>query len=152
MGSAREQKVSWNPDDTGRLGDRILAFTQARIAAHNAAAGSAGSVTVEVEVFDPAQIPEMQTVMKSPMYYLPADKVPEKIKDMCRTIEEADCFLIVTPEYNHTIPSALTVSLSVRPSVRLALALPPYPCVSLTPTIHTLNFFSPLEYDESLWM
>ena len=105
MGSAREAKVSWNPDDTGRLGDRILAFTQARIAAHNA---GESTQKVNFTIFDPAKIPEMQQVMKSPMYYLPAEEVPEKIKDMCRVIEEADCFLVITPEHNHSIPSSLT--------------------------------------------
>ena len=90
--------MSWNPDDTGRLGDRVLAFTKSRIALHN----------IEFEVFDPVEIPEMQSVMQSPMYYLPDDEVPDKIKDMCRIIEGADCFLIISPEHNHTIPSALT--------------------------------------------
>ena len=44
MGSAREKSVSWNPDDTGRLGDRVLAFTQSRIAEHNAEQKSEHSV------------------------------------------------------------------------------------------------------------
>ncbi len=131
MGSAREKPVSWNPNDTGRLGDRVLAFTQSRIAAHNA---QPGAQQLEVEVFDPSTIPEMSAVMKSPMYYLPPDEVPDKIQEMCRTIEAADCFLIVTPEHNHSMPSSLTNMMNHFGCSKFAKKISGCVCYSMTAT------------------
>jgi chromate reductase, NAD(P)H dehydrogenase (quinone) len=131
MGSARQKPTSWNPDDTGRLGDRVLAFAQSRVAAHNA---QAGNPQLSLEVFDPAAIPEMQQVMQSPMYFLPTDEVPDKIKDMCRVIEEADCFLVVTPEHNHTIPSSLTNMMNHFGCSKYAKKVSGCVCYSMTPT------------------
>jgi chromate reductase len=53
-------------------------------------------------------MPWSQETMKSPMYYLKSDDVSNEIKAACAKIEAADCYVIITPEYNHSIPSALT--------------------------------------------
>lgn len=37
--------------------------------------------------------------------------VPEDIKDFSRKVEATDCLIIVSPEYNHSIPGALKTTL-----------------------------------------
>jgi chromate reductase len=105
MGSARTTPTAWNADDTGRLGDRVLKFFTSRVAAWNA---TEGNTALEVEVFDTNSMPWAQETMKSPMYFLKSDAVSDDIKAACAKIEAADCYVVLTPEYNHTMPSALT--------------------------------------------
>ena len=131
MGSARAKPSPWNSDDTGRLGDRILKFFQARVATHNAVEGA---TKIEVEVFDTNEMSWAQTVMQSPMYFLKSDDVSDEIKAACAKVEAADCYMVLTPEYNHTMPSALTNLMNQFGCSKYAYKVSGCICYSMTPT------------------
>ena len=59
LGSARDASPPWGGDK--RLGDRVLLFLKAQVAAFNAA-GAGGGPTLELEVFDPLEIKAFQSV------------------------------------------------------------------------------------------
>ena len=46
--------------------------------------------------------------MKAPTFFMDSDKLPDSTKKLQQIIKDADCYLIVSPEYNHTIPPALS--------------------------------------------
>jgi len=54
---------------------------------------------VEIEVFDLEGIPPFNQDLE--------DRPPDKVKEFKRKIREADAILIVTPEYNYSIPGVL---------------------------------------------
>ncbi len=56
------------------------------------------------ELFDPREkdIPLLET-----RRYTDPEEPPEDVEEFGRKVEEADCLVIVTPEYNHSIPGAL---------------------------------------------
>mmetsp|Transcript_21215 Transcript_21215/g.42158 ORF Transcript_21215/g.42158 Transcript_21215/m.42158 type:complete len:221 (+) Transcript_21215:293-955(+) len=104
FGSARNVIPPWGGDK--RLGDRVLKHVVGVLKGRTA-------VKHEVTVFDPAEVfgeggalassgGELQT----PHFFL-GGKAPEAMNDMANTIKSADCFLVVSPEYNHTVPPAL---------------------------------------------
>lgn len=41
-------------------------------------------------------------------HYKPGEKIPEELEALAKKLSWADCFLIVSPEYNHSIPPALS--------------------------------------------
>lgn len=43
-----------------------------------------------------------------PHFFMKKGENPTKMDIMAQTIKSADCFVIVTPEYNHSIPPALS--------------------------------------------
>lgn len=131
MGSARSEPTMWNPDDTGRLGDRVLKFFQSRLATLNAAEGA---TQIEVEVFDCNEMPWAQAVMKSPMYFKKSDDVSDEIKEACAKVEAADCYVVLTPEYNHTMPSALTNLMNQFGGSKYGYKVSGCICYSMTPT------------------
>ena len=102
LGSARDAPPSWNPAGPQRLGDRVLKFFTERVTARSA------ELQFDFEVLDTLAIPEFQTVMTNPTYFKDAKDVPQALKDIGTRIKDADAYVIITPEYNHTIPSALT--------------------------------------------
>lgn len=57
----------------------------------------------EAELFDIAEkdIPLLETRRYT------EGEVPEDVEEYGRKVEDADCLVIVTPEYNHSIPGAL---------------------------------------------
>lgn len=57
----------------------------------------------DAEIFDPAEkdIP----LLKNTSYG--SGEIPEDVEEYKQKVEEADCIVIVTPEYNHSIPGAL---------------------------------------------
>lgn len=84
-----------------RLGDRVLSFVQAGIEERvKAGAGCA----VELEVFDPRHY----DLLNNPNYFKAPADVPPQLQLAQEKIDAADGFIIVTPEYNHTLPHGLT--------------------------------------------
>ena len=76
-----------------------------------------GSDTVSHDVFivDPLEVFAKDGALsgfsggelRSPVFMMKPDDVPQATKDLADEIKNADCYLIVSPEYNHTIPPAL---------------------------------------------
>ncbi|MBC5792535.1 MAG: NAD(P)H-dependent oxidoreductase [Nanohaloarchaea archaeon] len=58
----------------------------------------------EVEFFD---LKQKEIPFLGNRTYIEEGQVPEDIQDLSNKVEETDCLLIITPEYNHSIPGAL---------------------------------------------
>ena len=49
------------------------------------------------------------TLMDKAHFHYKEDETPPSALERCaKVVKEADCFLIVAPEYNHTVPPGLT--------------------------------------------
>lgn len=101
-----------------RVGDRVVAFTQKRIEALNATAAEANAPVLDVEILDPLKFPSvlsLETLEGNPTYYAAKDPstLPEDLQALVKAVEEADAFIICCPEYNHTIPPALTAMMNM---------------------------------------
>jgi len=46
--------------------------------------------------------------LSSPHFFYGAGKAPTEMDAMRETIKAADCYVVVTPEYNHSVPPALS--------------------------------------------
>ena len=74
---------------------------------------------------DKAEI-ELVEIKDIPVFNKPADKqVPESVLEIVAKIEEADGVIIGTPEYDHSIPAVLMLSL-IHISSAFALGEEPY--------------------------
>jgi len=96
MGSARNKAPHWG--GSPRLGSRVLKFVvnslQGRKVQHN------------VTVLDPAEI--QLPILEAPTFYYKGEDVPEKLKELDDIVSAADCFVLVSAEYNHSIPPGLS--------------------------------------------
>ncbi|CAH1775724.1 unnamed protein product [Owenia fusiformis] len=88
LGSVREN----------RLGARVATFMKSQLEKHN----------YEVTVFDP-DVMEFG-MLKKPIFFYPPDRAgaPQWLIDAENAVKEADCYVIVSAEYNHCIPPALS--------------------------------------------
>jgi chromate reductase len=68
----------------------------------------------EITVYDPVTVfgkggaLEGDGELKAPHFFFGGGQAPPVMDAMQQTLKAADCFLIVSPEYNHTIPPALS--------------------------------------------
>lgn len=86
LGSVRE----------GRLGARVAQFVQDQIKSK-----------YDVTLFDPEEID--LPLMKKPLhFYKDRTQAPKVLIDCECKLKEADAFIVVTAEYNHSIPPALS--------------------------------------------
>jgi chromate reductase, NAD(P)H dehydrogenase (quinone) len=46
--------------------------------------------------------------LRTPYHFFKSGESPVAMNEMAQTIAEADCYLVVSPEYNHSIPPALS--------------------------------------------
>jgi len=112
MGSARSIPAFWGGDK--RLGDRVLNWVKATLKDRKGTLGDE-SITHDVTVVDPVDVFKPDGALGSisagelstTTFMMKADDLPEKTKALMETIRSADCYLIVSPEYNHTVPPAL---------------------------------------------
>ncbi len=102
-----------------RTGDKVLAYVLAQVATFNSELlkNKPEGLQLETRVVDPLDYPSvtnLQTQNGNPTYYASKDPSsgPEDLAKLVRLVDEADCFLVVTPEYNHTIPPCLTAILN----------------------------------------
>jgi len=97
-----------------RTGDRVLAYVLAGIKAFNA---SSEDVVLIPEVADPKDFPSCTDLMLNngnPTYYHtkdPSTLAPD-LQKLNAMVEGADCYMVVSPEYNHTMPPALTAMMN----------------------------------------
>ncbi|KAK7486026.1 hypothetical protein BaRGS_00022778 [Batillaria attramentaria] len=86
LGSVRE----------GRIGVRVAKFIQSQLASK-----------YDITLLDPEQLD--LPLMKKPLYlYEDRSKAPKVLVETEAKMAEADAFIVVTAEYNHSIPPALT--------------------------------------------
>ena len=126
FGSARDVQPPWGGDK--RLGDRVLAHVKSVLNERKATLPDAPSssppksteqssveVRHEVTVFDPLEVFSSKTgalatsgaELKTPHFHL-GGSAPAEMNEMRDTIKQADCILVVSPEYNHSVPPALS--------------------------------------------
>lgn len=91
LGSVRKS----TPPRPARLGARVAL----------ACAGMLRSKDVEVEVIDPLDL-ELAAVFK-PHFAYASGRAPEAMQSLAEKIEAADCYVMVSPEYNHSMSPAL---------------------------------------------
>lgn len=112
LGSARSAPPFWG-GLPNRTGDRVLKYVEKGVAAHNAS----NDDKLALEIVDPLQFPSCTNLLinnGNPTYYATRDTttLPEDLQKLIKLVEGADCFLIVTPEYNHSLPPALTAMMN----------------------------------------
>lgn len=112
MGSAKNVVAPWG--GPARLGNRVLQWV-VKILGERLVPYGDFIISHSVTVFDPLEVfghdgalHASGAEMKAPQFFLSPEKVTPKLAAMLATIKSADCFIVVTPEYNHTIPPALT--------------------------------------------
>lgn len=113
MGSARSIPAFWGGD--ARLGDRVLNWVKTTLAERT---GSLGDLTIthDVTVVDPIDVFKEDGALSSissgelstTTFMMKPEDLPPQTKALMETIASADCYLIVSPEYNHTVPPALS--------------------------------------------
>lgn len=112
FGSARDVVPPWGGDS--RLGDRVMGWVKSTLASRNASLGS-DSIAHDVSIIDPLEVFGKDGALsgfsggelRSPVFMMKPDDVPQATKELADTIKNADCYIIVSPEYNHSIPPAL---------------------------------------------
>ena len=111
MGSARDVKPAWGGDS--RTGDRVLKWVLATI---NNREATLGGETIKHDIFvvDPLEVfgeggalaEISRGELTTPTFFL--QKLPPKAEALKQTIADADAYIVVSPEYNHIAPPALT--------------------------------------------
>jgi len=61
----------------------------------------------KLEVIDPLEY-DLQMLTKPLHFYKDQSEAPEMLRNLNKIVESADCYLILTAEYNCTLPPALT--------------------------------------------
>ncbi|KAL3784807.1 hypothetical protein HJC23_013847 [Cyclotella cryptica] len=113
MGSARNITPPWGGDS--RLGDRVLNWVKNVLSTRKERLGSE-SIVHDVYVVDPLDVFAPNGALsgftgadlRAPVFFMRSDDLPPATKELGEKIRQADCYLIVSPEYNHTIPPALS--------------------------------------------
>lgn len=111
MGSARNAVPPWGGD--ARLGDRVLKWVVNTLTERKGSLG-ADTIVHDLEVIDPVDcfgpdgaLTEISAgELTTPTFFL--KELPPKAAALKDKISSADCYLIVSPEYNHVAPPALT--------------------------------------------
>jgi hypothetical protein len=133
VGSSKTQVAPWGGD--ARLGDRVLKYVQAFLESRTGKLGDAIQLKHEVTTFDPIEVFAEGGVIlmlcdtsiclvkalcfmkalaasgaeiRAPHFFFKPGEAPAEMDAMRDAIKAADCYLIVTPEYNHSLPPALT--------------------------------------------
>jgi chromate reductase len=97
MGSARNQPPRWG--GPARLGTRVLRYVVRSLEART-------DVKHEVTVLDPLEL--RLPVLEVPHFYYAEGAAPPELEAAAVKVGAADCFVLVSPEYNHSIPPALS--------------------------------------------
>ncbi|CAB9510694.1 NADPH-dependent FMN reductase [Seminavis robusta] len=110
MGSAKTVVPFWGGD--ARLGDRVVSWVKEILTSRSKELGSDTikhdfTVVDPVEVFgDGGALAEISNgALSTPTFFL--KELPPKAQALKETICGADCYLVVSPEYNHAVPPAL---------------------------------------------
>jgi len=112
LGSARNVVPPWGGD--ARLGDRVLAWVKSSLASRKAKLGET-NITHQIRVVDPIEafdpdgaLSHSGGELRAPTFMTDPSELPPAARELQEAIRGADCYLIVSPEYNHSIPPALS--------------------------------------------
>jgi NAD(P)H-dependent FMN reductase len=97
MGSARNRAPRWG--GSTRLGTRVLRYVVRTLEARP-------DIKHEVTVLDPLEL--RLPVLEAPQFYYAPGEAPPELEAASAKVEAADAFVLVSPEYNHSIPPALS--------------------------------------------
>lgn len=116
FGSARNVVPPWGGDS--RLGDRVLAWVKSALSRRSETIGGDGdasTITHQIHIVDPIEafgpggaLSHSGGELRVPTFFADPATLPEPTKKLQDAIRAADCYLIVSPEYNHSIPPALS--------------------------------------------
>ena len=113
IGSARNVAPPWGGD--ARLGDRVVEWVKTTLSGRASSLGSDTVVGHEIAVVDPIDVfgpggalSHSGAEMRCPTFFASESSLPESTRSLRDVIRDADCYLVVSPEYNHTIPPALS--------------------------------------------
>ena len=140
MGSAKDIPPPWG--GPGRVGDGILEWVKKEISNRVSSLGDIEEITHELTVYDPIEVfgkggalESSGAEMRTPHPYFKPGEAPPGMDAMAKTIKEADCYLVLTPEYNHSITPAISGMMghfsggsyfSFKPSGMLTYSVSPY--------------------------
>lgn len=112
MGSAKDISPPWG--GPARMGDRVLAWVKGELTRRSKAHGSE-TVTHDVKVLDPKEIfaaggalADSGAEVRIPTFFYAKDNVPPAVAGLVDIVKNADAFIVVSAEYNHSIPPALS--------------------------------------------
>mmetsp|Transcript_30636 Transcript_30636/g.64820 ORF Transcript_30636/g.64820 Transcript_30636/m.64820 type:complete len:219 (+) Transcript_30636:134-790(+) len=112
LGSARNVVPPWGGD--ARLGDRVTNWVKSTLSVRNEALGD-DNITHQIHMVDPIEVfgpngalSHSGGELKAPTFFMDPSSLPEATKELQDVIKGADCYLVISPEYNHTIPPALS--------------------------------------------
>ena len=114
FGSAKDLTPPWGGPK--RLGDRVLKHVLSTLADREGKVGDQ-EVSYEIKVYDPLEVFDVAkggalahsgAECRHPHFFYRPGGAPEAMNRMQEEIKAADCYLIVSPEYNHSIPPALS--------------------------------------------
>eukprot|EP00961_Rhodomonas_salina_P184601 2492274-Rhodomonas_salina.1 len=102
---------AWGGDS--RLGDCVVAHVKQILSARVSTIGE-DTIKHDVTYFDPIEVfgeggaLAGEAMLGQPHFFFGQGKAPPAMDAMRDVIKAADCFLVVSPEYNHSIPPALS--------------------------------------------
>jgi NAD(P)H-dependent FMN reductase len=113
MGSSKTIIPPWG--GPSRLGDGILEWVKQELSKRTSSLGSSEEITHDITVYDPIEVfgkggalESSGAEIRTPHFFFKPGEAPAAMQDMAQKIKEADCYLVVTPEYNHSIPPAIS--------------------------------------------
>ena len=139
MGSAKDITPPWG--GPSRVGDGITEWVKKEILKRSASLGNGEEITHELTVYDPKEIfgkggalESSGAEIRTPHFFFKSGEAPAAMEEMAKTIKEADCYLIVSPEYNHSIPPAISGMMghfggscyAYKPSATITYSIGPY--------------------------
>ena len=112
FGSARNVVPPWGGD--ARLGDRVISWVCSELASRSSNLGN-DQISHDFYVVDPLEVFGDGGALsgftggeiRSPLFMMKQEDIPSAAKALEDTIRAADCYIIVSPEYNHSVPPAL---------------------------------------------
>uniref|UniRef100_A0A7S1FMR8 NADPH-dependent FMN reductase-like domain-containing protein n=2 Tax=Corethron hystrix TaxID=216773 RepID=A0A7S1FMR8_9STRA len=113
MGSARDITPPWG--GTSRTGDGILEWVKKEISKRSSSLGGIKEITHELTVYDPIEVfgeggalQSSGAEIRTPHFFFKPGDAPSDMDAMAQKINEADCYLVLTPEYNHSVTPAIS--------------------------------------------
>uniref|UniRef100_A0A6T8I3V3 NADPH-dependent FMN reductase-like domain-containing protein n=1 Tax=Hemiselmis andersenii TaxID=464988 RepID=A0A6T8I3V3_HEMAN len=112
LGSARDLAPAWSSDK--RLCNRVAAWVKKTLTERNATCGP-DKVKHDVTFYDPLEVfgpdgclHKSGGELKHPHFFYKGGEAPPAMDAMRDTIKACDAIIVVSPEYNHTVPPALS--------------------------------------------